>query len=273
MKFIAEIGINHNGNINIAKDLIKYASNCGCDIVKFQKRNPDVCVPEHQKQKIRQTPWGEMTYIEYKHKIEFGIKEYDEIDNWCKENDIDWTASAWDIDSQKFLQQYNLKYNKVASPILTNHELLNVIAEEQRYTFISTGMSTMEEIGEAVDIFRSSDCPFELMHSVSSYPMNNEDANLNVIKTLRRTFGCDVGYSGHEVGLQISIAAVALGATSIERHVTLDRSMWGSDQAASLGKPGLEKLVRDCKIVEKALGDGIKKVLPCEEEKRKSLRK
>jgi N-acetylneuraminate synthase len=270
--FIAEIGINHNGALELALELVEHAANCGCDIVKFQKRTPDVCVPEHQKSLMKYgTPWGDITYLEYRHNVEFGEKEYDSIDAFCN-NRIHWTASAWDLPSFEFLKKYDLKYHKICSPMLTNTELLESVASEGKYTFLSTGMSTMAEIEVAVKIFRSHDCPFELMHCVSIYPMKNEDANLRVIETLREKFGCSVGYSGHEEGLQIALAAVALGASSIERHITLSRSMWGSDHAASVGKSGLVKLVRDCRIIRRALGDGVKRVLKCEKQKRTTLK-
>jgi N-acetylneuraminate synthase len=274
MIFIGEIGINHNGDLNLAKELIAHAKACGCDVVKFQKRNPDICVPEKQKEIMKYgTPWGDITYIDYKYKVEFEEDEYDQIDKLCKELEIEWTASAWDIPSQEFLRGYSLKYNKVASPMLTDRALLEEIASEGRHTFISTGMSTLEDIDQAVEIFKSRNCSFELMHCVSTYPLKVQDANLKLIQTLKERYQCSVGYSGHESGLQVSIAAVALGATSIERHITLDRSMWGSDQAASLGKEGLRKLVRDCRIIEGSLGDGVKRMLPQEEKKRLSLRK
>ncbi len=211
---IGEIGINHNGNIDIAKKLIDVAASAGCDAVKFQKRTPELCVPQRQRNVIRETPWGEMTYMEYKHRIEFSKQDYDEIDRYCREKMVEWFASAWDTESQKFLRQYDPKYNKVASAMLTNIPLLKMIAEEEKHTFVSTGMSTMDEIRKAVDIFRQYSCPFELIHCNSSYPMENEEANLRCIQTLREEFDCNVGYSGHERGLQISLAAVALGATS-----------------------------------------------------------
>ncbi len=273
MKFIAEIGINHNGNLEIARRLINAAKEVGADIVKFQKRTPDICVPEKMKGIIKyDTPWGNITYLEYRHKVEFREKEYDEIDRHCKIVGIDWMASAWDIEAQKFLQRYNLKYNKIASALLTNIELLEMVADEGKHTFISTGMSVIEEIDKAVEIFRKKNCPFELMHCNSSYPMPSEEANLKCIQTLRERYQCDVGYSGHERGLQISIAAVSFGITSLERHITLDRTMWGTDHAASLEKHGLENLIRDTKIVQKALGDGNKKVYPEELKKREQLR-
>jgi len=270
--FIAEIGINHNGDIDIALDLIKYAVACGCDIVKFQKRTPDVCVPEHQKPIMKyDTPWGDVTYLEYRYKVEFEKKEYDIIDKYCKELGVQWTASAWDVEAFNFLKQYDLKYHKIGSPMLTNLELLKSVALDNKHTFISTGMSTMKEIERAVNIFRDNSCLFELMHCVGCYPIQYEDANLKMIETLRKKFNCRVGYSGHEDGLQITFAAVALGASSVERHITLNRAMWGTDQAASVGKTGLQHLVRDCRIVKEALGNGIKKLLKCEEQKRKTL--
>ncbi len=272
-KFIAEIGINHNGDLGIAKKLINVAKESGCDIVKFQKRTPALCVPEHQKNVMKyNTPWGDITYFDYKKKIEFNEPEYNEIDKYCKELKIDWTASSWDIPSAKFIESYNVKYHKIPSAMLTNTLLLAEIASYSKYTFVSTGMSTIKDIDKAVSIFKSWGCPFELMHTVSTYPMKNEDANLKMIETLRNRYNCKVGWSGHEEGIQISIAAMALGATSVERHITLSRSMWGSDQAASLGVSGLRKLVRDCHIIRKAIGDGVKKILPEEEKKIKSLR-
>ncbi len=273
MIIIAEIGINHNGDLSIAKKLINHAKNCGCDIAKFQKRTPDICVPEDQKKIIRyNTPWGDISYLDYRYKVEFEKEEYDEIDKYCQSLNIDWTASAWDMEAQKFIQQYNLKYNKVSSPLLTNTEYIEMVAKEKKYTFVSTGMSTVEEIDKAVDIFRANNCPIELLHCNSSYPMKPDEANLNCIHTLRQRYNCKVGYSGHEVGLQISLAAVSIGASSIERHITLDRTMYGSDQAASLGMDALAHLVRDCRLIEAALGDGIKRVYDSELPKRKQLR-
>jgi len=269
---IAEIGINHNGDIEIAKQLIDMAKNCGCDAVKFQKRTPDVCVPPERRNLMYETPWGLITYLEYRHKVEFGKKEYDIIDDYCRQQKIDWFASSWDIESQMFLRQYNLKYNKVASPMLTNIPLLEVIAEEGKHTFISTGMSTYDNIDKAVDIFRKHKCPFTLMHCQSAYPAPDEDLNLSCIKTLRERYNCDVGYSGHEVSPMPSIVAAALGAVAVERHITLDRAMWGSDQAASLEDRGLRILVDNAKSIPKLLGDGIKKVSPEEQSLAAKLR-
>lgn len=269
---IAEIGINHNGDSNIAKKLIDIAAFAGCDAVKFQKRNPKSSVPPEQRNVMRETPWGLMTYLEYRYRVEFGEEEYDEIDRYCREKSIEWYASAWDVESQLFLRKYNLKHNKIASPMLTNTELLEMVAKEKKDTFISTGMSTMAEIEKAVEIFRKYDCPFELMHCNSAYPMNSEEANLRCIISLHQKFGCNVGYSGHERGLQISLAAVALGATSLERHITLDRAAYGSDQAASIEPQGLIRLVRDVRIIEQAMGDGVKRVYDSEKPNLKRLR-
>ena len=270
---IAEIGINHNGDINIAKKLIDSSVESGCDAVKFQKRNPEVCVLEPMKKTKRKTPWGEIFYIDYKHKIEFEQAEYDEIDKYCKKKGIEWFASAWDIESQLFLRQYNLKYNKIASPMLTHKKLLETVAEEGKYTFISTGMSTMEQIEKAVKIFRDFKCPFELMHCNSSYPTEDFNANLSCIKTLRERFDCNVGYSGHEKGMQITLAAVALGVTSVERHITLDRFMYGSDQFASVNPMDLIKLCKLVRVIESAIGDGKKTLREEENDIMNKLRK
>lgn len=266
---IAEIGINHNGDIEIAKELIDVAVFAKCDAVKFQKRTPDICVPEQQKYISRETPWGEMSYIDYRHRVEFGLDEYKEIDRYCESKNMPWFASVWDLDSLEFLQQFDLKYNKVASAMIAYIPLLEKIASKKKYTFISTGMSTLSEIKKVVEIFREMQCPFEIMHCISTYPMNTEDANLNIIEMLSNKFHCDVGYSGHEPGLVISYAAVTLGATSIERHITLDRSMWGTDQAASLEPVGLYNLVGAIRKIEKAFGND-KKIVTKEEEKIKS---
>ncbi len=270
---IAEIGINHNGDIEIAKKLIKTAKSAGCDAVKFQKRTVEKAYSKEILDMSRDSPWGTTVRDEKLH-LEFDKSEYDEIDKFCFTQDIEWFASSWDIESQAFLRQYNLKRNKVASAMVTNTELLNYIAEEKKLTYISTGMSTISEIESAVNIFKNYDCPFELMHTNSSYPMNYEEANLNCIKTLKEKFNCNVGYSGHEVGASlVCVPAVLLGATSIERHITLDRTMYGSDHAASLESRGLNILVRDVRMLDKILGDGVKRVWPSELEKKKRLRK
>lgn len=254
---IAEIGINHNGDLDIAKQLIDVAAFSGCNAVKFQKRTIDEVYTKEALDKYRESPWG-TTNRQQKNGLEFGEKEYDEIDQYCKEKGIHWLASAWDKNSQLFLRKFDLKYNKVASAMLTVKPLIEAIVEEGKHTFISTGMSTMDEISQAIEIFKNSNCPFELMHTVSTYPMKDSDANLKMMHTLKEKYNCNVGYSGHEVGLQISFAAVAMGATSIERHITLDRAMYGSDQSASVEPSGLIRLVRDIRIIEKAMGTGVK---------------
>lgn len=268
---IAEIGINHNGDMKIAKKLIDTAVIAGCDAVKFQKRTIDKVYSKEMLDGPRISPWG-TTQREQKEGLEFNEKEYDEINAYCKEKGIDWFASAWDIDSQKFLQKYDLKYNKVASAMLTNYEILEEIANEGKYTFISTGMSSYEEIDAAVEIFKNKNCPLELMHCNSTYPMKNEDANLLMIKKLEERYSCKVGYSGHEAGTLVSTCAVTLGATSIERHITLDKTMYGSDQGASVEPYELCKLVKDIREVEKILGTGEKVLSEAEMEVRKKLR-
>ena len=269
---IAEIGINHNGDLNIAKRLIDESINSGCDAVKFQKRNIDLVYSPDELAKFRESPFGN-TYRQQKEGLEFSKEDFDEIDRYCREKNIPWFASAWDLESQSFLKQYDLKYNKVASPMLTVIPLLHEIAKEGKYTFISTGMSTIEEIDEAINIFKSHNCPFELMHCNSSYPMKNSEANLNIIMTLRDRYKCNVGYSGHEIGYQVTLASVALGATSIERHITLDRSMYGSDQSASMEISGLKKMVRDIRVITSAMGDGVKRLLDSEKPAREKLSK
>ena len=258
--FIAEIGINHNGDLKICKDLIDLAVDAECDAVKFQKRDINLVYKKNFLDGYRESPWGK-TQRDQKKGLEFGKNEYDEIDKYCKEKKIEWFASAWDLNSQKFLKQYHLKYNKIASAMIVNIELLKEVASEKKHTFISTGMSTLEDIKKAVEIFKEGNCSFELMHCVSTYPMKDRDANLNTINTLRNIFKCDVGYSGHETGLAISYAATALGITSLERHITLDRAMYGTDQAASLAPVGLKKLVGEIKKINLALGDGKKRIL------------
>lgn len=269
---IAEAGINHNGDLNIAKQLIEGAKWAGCDAIKFQKRTINKVYTKEQLDKPRESPWGTTTR-DQKEGLEFGEKEYNEIDKYCKKMDIIWFASAWDLDSFKFLKKYDLPYNKIASPMLTHKSLVQEIINEKKYTFISTGMSTIEEIASVVARFKGYECPFEIMHCNSAYPMNNEDANLNCISYLRRLFQCKVGYSGHEVGLIPSVAAVALGATSIERHITLNRSMYGTDQSASVEVQGFKRLVDYIREVEVVLGNGIKCVTQCEEEIKKKLRR
>ena len=273
MVFItAEIGINHNGNIEIAKKLIDVAKECNCNAVKFQKRTIETVYSKEVLDTPRESPWGTTTR-EQKLGLEFNRKEYDTIDSYCKQKQIQWYASAWDIDSQLFLRHYNLKYNKVASSMLTHTKLLKLIAEERKHTFISTGMSTLEEIKDAVDIFRNTNCPFELLHTNSSYPMKIEEANLKCMQTLREKFNCDVGYSGHEaIGYLICVTAVILGASSIERHISLDRSMYGSDQSASLEPFGLKRLIRDIRRIDTIYGDGVKRIWDSEIPVMKKLR-
>ncbi len=258
--FIAEIGINHNGNMKICKDLIDLAVDAKCDAVKFQKRDIDLVYKKDFLDGYRESPWGK-TQRDQKMGLEFGKNEYNEINNYCKQKKIEWFASAWDLNSQKFLKQFNLNYNKIASAMIVNLDLLKDVASEGKYTFISTGMSTLEDIKKAIKIFKEANCPFELMHCVSTYPMKDTDANLNTINTLRNTFDCNVGYSGHETGLALSYAAAALGITSLERHITLDRAMYGSDQAASLAPAGLKKLVGEVNKIHLALGDGKKRII------------
>jgi N-acetylneuraminate synthase len=257
---IAEIGINHNGDMKICKQLIDLASMAGCDAVKFQKRDIDSVYTKELLDSPRESPWGK-TQREQKMGLEFNKEKYQEIDKYCKEKNISWFASAWDIKSQNFLKDFDCKYNKIASAMLVNEELLKLVSEEKKHTFISTGLSTMDDIEKAVNIFKDNDCPFELMHCVSTYPMKDTDANLKTILTLKKRFNCNVGYSGHEAGLTVSYAAAALGISSLERHITLDRAMYGSDQAASLAPPGIKKIVPEVRKIEKALGDGVKRVL------------
>ena len=257
---IAEIGINHNGSLKIAKQLIDLAKSCGFNAVKFQKRNPEISIPNEQKGKFRPTPWGDISYLDYKKKIEFGRREYDSINKYCKKKKIHWFASAWDIDSLKFLKKYNLKYNKVASAMITNLRLLEEIAKEKKITFISTGMSTLKDIENCIKIFKKYNCNFILMHSVSIYPCPLEDLNLNIIDTLRIKFKCNVGYSGHETHVSPSVMAYFLGANYIERHITLDRSMWGTDQAASLSETGMRSLSNILNKTKKVLGSRVKRL-------------
>lgn len=268
---IAEIGINHNGDMNIAKQLIDLAVEAGCDAVKFQKRTVDKVYSKEMLDSPRESPWGH-TQRAQKEGLEFSEAEYDTIDAYCRRKGIEWFASAWDVDSQKFLRKYNLKHNKVASAMLTRDDLLKEIAGEGRYTYISTGMSTWEEIDHAVEIFRANSCPFELMHCNSTYPMAEEDANLRLIRALRDRYGCAVGYSGHEAGTLVSTLAVAAGAVSLERHITLDRTMYGSDQRASIEPGELRSLVQQIRLAELIMGSGEKTLSQAEQEVKKKLR-
>jgi len=268
----AEIGINHNGDINIAKKLIDIAVDAGADAVKFQKRTIEKVYSNEILDSPRDSPWGKTTR-EQKLGLEFSLKQYGIIDKYCKKKKIFWYASCWDVDSQISLQKFNTKYNKVASAMLIHKKLLEIIAKEKKHTFISTGMSTMKQISDAVNIFKKYKCPFELQHSNSSYPMKLEEANLRVIQTLRKKFNCNVGYSGHETSRYIvSIPAVVLGATSLERHITLDRTMYGSDQASSLEPQAFKRLVKDVRLIESILGDGKKKIWDSEKPVMEKLR-
>lgn len=290
-EIIGEIGINHNGDIDIAKKLIDVATVAGCDVVKFQKRNPDICVPEHQKNILRDTPWGEMTYLEYKHKIEFGKEEYDEIDRYCKERGILWSASPWDLDSLEFLMQYDIPFIKIPSAMITDEELMFASKNTGKKVIISTGMSTFAEIeramailnlpGDSAETLRPRNFDevkagveknYAVLHCNSTYPAPINELNLSVIKTLKDRFKCEVGYSGHEFGLTTSMAAVYLGATIIERHITLDRTMWGTDQTSSVEPHGLIKLVKAIRDLESSYGDGKIYVTKSEEPVRKKLR-
>jgi len=268
---IAEIGINHNGDLDIAKQLIDVAVGAGCDAVKFQKRTPEICVPVAQRDQIRETPWGEMTYLDYKYKVEFEHDEYAAIDEYCKAKDIQWFASPWDVPSLDFLEKMDVVAHKVASACITDDELLTAMADTGKPVILSTGMSTIDEVDHAVDLLGHDNVI--LLHTTSTYPCPPEEVNLRTIGTLRDRYDMMVGYSGHERGLQVSLAAVAMGAVALERHVTLDRTMWGSDHAASLEPQGLQHLVRDVRIIETAFGDGVKRVFPGEEEPRKRLRR
>ncbi len=269
---IAEIGINHNGDMAIAEQLINGAYEAGADAVKFQKRTINRVYTQEYLDSPRESSWG-TTQREQKEGLEFGFNEYTAIDNYCKGLRMPWFASAWDMESLKFLSQFELNYNKVASAMLSHVEFLHVVAAQGKHTFISTGMSTVDEIGEAVDIFRAANCPFELMHCNSTYPMQDKDANLKVIPLLRKKFNCSMGYSGHEVGLIVSVASVPFGITSLERHITLDRAMYGSDQAASVEIAGFHKLVTYVRAVEVALGDGVKQLTENEQEVQNKLRR
>jgi len=273
MTFItAEIGINHNGKISIAKKLIDVAVSAGVDAVKFQKRDVEKVYTKKVLDSYRESMWGTTTRAQ-KLGLEFSESQYKEIDKYCKKKKIDWYLSCWDVGSQIQMRKFKTKYNKVASAMLLHTKLLETIAEEGKYTFISTGMSTMTEISRAVKLFRKFDCPFELMHSHSAYPMAAHEANLRVIQTLKKKFKCNVGYSGHEISsYSICMAAVLLGARSIERHITLDRSMYGSDQAASLESSGLIRLVRDIRELDFVLGDGKKRIWDSELPAQKKLR-
>ncbi|MEJ1154026.1 MULTISPECIES: N-acetylneuraminate synthase family protein [Microbacterium] len=260
---IAEIGLNHNGDVEIAKQLIDVAANAGADAVKFQKRTPELATPEHMRTIPRETPWGTMSYLDYRRRVEFGRDEYIEISDYAMLRGLEWFASPWDEPSVAFLEDLGVTAHKVASASLTDHALLSALRDTGKTVILSTGMSTIREIDAAVDVLGTG--RLLLMHATSTYPMEPNEANLRMIPALHDRFaGVPVGYSGHERGLQISLAAVALGAVAVERHITLDRTMWGSDHAASLEPTGLEHLVRDIRVIEEALGDGVKRVYPGE---------
>ncbi len=269
---IAEIGINHNGSLDIAKKLIAEAANAGCSAVKFQKRTPELCVPRDQWNIERDTPWGRMTYMEYRHKVEFSFVEFVEINRYCRELGIDWFASCWDELSVDFIEQFDPPLYKAASASLTDHALLAKMKSTGKPLIISTGMSTIDEIVEAVEAIGSDN--LLIAHSTSSYPCPPEELNLRMIPTLKELFpNTPIGYSGHETGLATTVAAVALGACFVERHFTLDRAMWGSDQAASVEPTGMHRLVKDIRAVEEGLGDGVKRVYASEMSARKKLRR
>lgn len=267
---IGEIGINHNGDIDIAKKLIDVAAFAGLDAVKFQKRTPELCVPEEQKNLMRETPWGIMSYMDYRYRVEFEADAYAEIDAYCREKGILWFASCWDEPSVDFIEQYEPPCYKIASAAITNDQLIAKHVEKERPLMLSTGMSSMDEIDHTISLLDPQ--KMLLAHCTSSYPCLPEELNLRMIQTLQSKYKCPVGYSGHEVGLQTTYAAVVLGACFIERHITLDRAMWGSDQAASVEPAGLMRLVRDIRVIEKAMGDGIKKVYASEQGMIKRLR-
>jgi N-acetylneuraminate synthase len=269
---IAEIGINHNGNLQIAKKLIDATFACSWDCAKFQKRSPDKCVPEEQKRIIKQTPWGGMTYLEYKHRMEFGEKEFDLIDEYCKAKPLDWTMSIWDIDSLDFATQYNVPFLKIPSSHITNKELLKKASLTSIPIVASTGMSSIEEIDSAVNVLEKYASQYVILHCTSSYPAKLKELNLLTIPKLKERYKCVVGYSGHEYGLDSTTIAVSLGAMVIERHITLDHSMWGTDQCSSIEIQGMDKLYKQVHSVEAVLGDGIKKVYKSEKNIVKKLR-
>jgi len=268
--FIAEIGINHNGDIGITKKLIDASFATSWDCVKFQKRNPDVCVPDHQKDVMRDTPWGRMTYLEYKHKVEFGKEEYDYINDYCKEKPIDWTVSVWDIDSVNFISDYDVPFIKIPSAMLTNDELIEATIGTKKQIILSTGMSTIEEIDHAVDVLGKSN--FILLHCNSTYPAPEEDLNLNNIKMMQDKYNVPIGYSGHEQDLEACMVAVTLGANIIERHITLDHNMWGTDQKSSLEVVAMDMLKKRCNNIQMMLGSYERKVSDSEKKIRKKLR-
>jgi len=269
---IAEIGINHNGDLEVAKQMIDAAVHAGVDAVKFQKRTPDVCTPPEQQKQMRETPWGYITYLDYRYKVEFSAEQYHEIDKYCKEKNITWMVSVWDEPSVDFMQNFDTPAYKIPSASLTDHGLLKHVRKTGKPVIISTGMSTMAQIHKAVDAIGADD--LAIMHCTSTYPCEPDELNLRMIETLRNEFPNNpIGYSGHEVGLVPSAVAVALGACMVERHLTLDRAMWGSDQAASVEPGGFERLVKYVRVSEAALGDGVKRVYESEKPSMKKLRR
>jgi N-acetylneuraminate synthase len=268
---VAEIGINHNGSVEIAKELIEQAYRTGVNAVKFQKRTPELCVPKDQWEIMRETPWGYISYIDYRRKMEFQQQEYSEIDRFCKELGMPWFASVWDEPSVDFMEQFNPICYKVPSASLTDHNLLRCLRDTGRPVILSTGMSSMEQIRESVSLLNTE--KLAICHATSTYPCDPSELNLNMIHTLRDEFPCPIGYSGHEVGLITSVVAVALGACIVERHITLDRAMWGSDQAASVEPVGFERLVKYVRVTEESLGDGVKKVYESELPSLRKLRR
>ena len=268
---IGEIGINHNGILSIAKQLMLAAKKAGANAVKFQKRTPEICVPKEQQSQMRDTPWGYIPYLEYRYKVEFDREDYEEIDRYAKELGIDWFASSWDIPSLEFMESFNPVAHKIPSALLTDKELLRAHRDTGRPLILSTGMSTMEQIREAIDILGED--RLVLCHTTSSYPCPPEELNLRMIQTLKENFNCPIGYSGHEVGLVTTAVAVAMGATLVERHITLDRAMWGSDQSASVEPQGLATLVKYIRVTEKAMGDGVKHVYDSEQSSLSKLRR
>lgn len=259
---VAEIGINHNGDMDIVKRLIDAAKASGCNAVKFQKRTPEMCVPLEMREQMRETPWGYITYLDYRYKIELGFDDFQEIDRYCREKEISWFSSCWDVESIDFIEKFDTPCYKVASATLTNRELLEGLRATSKPVILSTGMSSMEQIRAAVAILDIDN--LLIAHCTSTYPCPEEELNLRTITSLRQEFECPIGYSGHEVGLTTTVAAVALGASFVERHITLDRAMWGSDQAASVEPQGFTRLVKDIRNVEASLGDGVKQVYESE---------
>jgi len=269
---IAEIGINHNGDLGIAKQMIEAAVHAGADAVKFQKRTPEICTPPEQQKQMRETPWGYITYLDYRYKVEFNEEQYREIERHCKAKGVAWMASVWDEPSVDFMEQFDTPAYKVPSASLTDHNLLKYVRKTGKPVIISTGMSSMDQIHKAAKLIGTDD--LVIMHCTSTYPCEPEELNLNMVGTLRGEFPrVPIGYSGHEVGLVPSAVAVALGACMVERHLTLDRAMWGSDQAASVEPAGFERLIKYIRVTESSLGDGVKKVYESEKASMKKLRR